>query len=277
MRVVAALAVVAACGSTNGNVLARGTLAYGVAAGGPLVASVELETRFRLVLRQPGGTQTVDLGPPDYDFVDLAVDAAGRRVAVAGLDGTVRLFDASAKARGSWRLDAAATAVALAPDGAYLAHGSASGVVCLRRVDDGALLQCVTAHESRVTGLAFADPTTLVSAGANGLAVVWEVPSLKVLAKRDGAPVVHLAARGPDIGLARVDSVETWRWRDDQAASTPAAKVSALVFLPDGRLHTETDPKVHALAVAPDGRTLYVAAWTGTDLAGASLTAIPLP
>ena len=243
----AALAVLAACASSNGNVLARGTLAYGVAAGGPLVASVELDTRFRLVLRAPAGTQSVDLGPPDYDFVGLAVDGAGRRVAVAGLDGTVRLFfhegDRAAQSA-SWRLDAAATAVALAPDGAYLAHGSASGVVCLRRVADGALLQCVAAHEARVTGLAFADAKTLVSAGADGRAVVWEVPSLKVLAKRDGAPVVHLAARGPDVALARIDSVETWRWRDDQVASTPAAKVSALVFLPDGRLRTETDPKI---------------------------------
>src|SRR5262249_17809294 len=207
-----------------------------------------LATRFRLVLRAPAGTQSVDLGPPDYDFVDLAVDAAGRRVAVAGLDGTVRLFDASAKPKASWRLDAAATAVALSPDGAYLAHGAASGVVCLRRVEDGALLQCVAAHEARVTGLAFADAKTLVSAGAHGLAVVWQVPSLKTLAKRDGAPVAHLAARGPAVALARADSVEVWRWRDDQVASTPAAKVTALVFLPDGRLRTETDPKVHALA-----------------------------
>jgi len=272
-----ALAVLAACASSNGNVLARGTLAYGVAAGGPLVASVELDTRFRLVLRARGGSQSVDLGPPDYDFVDLAVDATGRRVAVAGLDGTVRLFDERAAQKASWRLDAAATAVALAADGAYLAHGSASGVVCLRRVEDGALLQCVAAHDERVSGLAFADAKTLVSAGADGRAVVWDVPSLKILAKREGAPVVHLAARGPDVALARADSVEVWRWRDDEVASTPAAKVTALVFLPDGRLHTENDPKVHALAVAPDGRTLYVAAWTGTDLAGASLTAIHLP
>jgi len=273
----ASLAVLAACASSNGNVLARGTLAYGVAAGGPLVASVELDTRFRLVLRARGGSQSVDLGPPDYDFVDLAVDAAGRRVAVAGLDGTVRLFDDRAAQKASWRVDAAATAVALAPDGAYLAHGSASGVVCLRGVEDGALLQCVAAHDARVTGLAFADAKTLVSAGADGRAVVWDVPSLRVLKQREGAPVLHLAARGPDVALARADSVEVWRWRGDQVAGTPAARVTALVFLPDGRLHTETDPKVHALAVAPDGRTLYVAAWTGADLAGASLTAIPLP
>jgi len=274
---IATLALLAACASGDKTVLSRGTLAYGVAAGGPLVASLELDTRFRLVLRAAGATQTADLGPPDYDFVDLAVDAAGRRVAVAGLDGTVRLYDARAMQEASWRLDAAATAVALAPNGAYVAHGAASGVVCLRRVEDGALLQCVAAHDARVTGLAFSDGKTLVSAGADGLAVVWEVPSLRVLAKRDGAPIVHLAARGPDVALARADSVEVWRWRENQAAGTPTAKISALVFLPDGRLRTETDPKVHALAVAPDGHTLYVAAWTGTDLAGASLTAIPLP
>src|SRR5262249_23517588 len=153
----------------------------------------------------------VDLGPPDYDFVALAVDAAGRRVAVAGLDGTVRVFDARAAEKASWRLDAAATAVAVSPDGAYVAHGAATGVVCLRRVEAGALLQRVAGDEARVTGLAFSDATTLVSAGADGLAVVWEVPSLRVLKRREGSPIVHLAARGPDVALARADSVEVWR------------------------------------------------------------------
>jgi WD40 repeat protein len=190
-----------------------------------------------------------------------------------------------AMCRASWRLDDAATAVALAPDGAYLAHGDASGVLCLRRASDGALLQCVAAHDARVSGLAFDSDSdgdghgaTLVSAGADGKVIVWDVPSLRVRARHDaGAPIVHLAARAGRVAAATAHAVEIWRPTDDQIERRTPSAVTAMTFLPDGQLRTSVDPSVHALAAAPDGRTLYVAAWTGSDLAGASLTAIPLP
>jgi len=273
MRSAAAALALAAC-ATGPKILARGTLAYDVAAGGPLVATIELDTAFRLVLRASGTTRSVELGPPDRDFVHLAVDGAGTEIAVAGLDGTVRLFGADGTERDRWRLDAAATAVALSADGRYLIHGAASGVLCLRRAEDGALLQCVVAHDGRVTGLAI-DGDVLVSTGADGRAIVWSLPSLRVVASHAaGAPIQAAALQGGRVALACGARVLVWRVAGDRVESEAPGTATALIFLPDGRLRTSS---ARGLALAPDGRTLYVASWTSADLRGASLSAISLP
>ena len=273
-------------------ILARGTLAYDVAAAGPLVASIELDTAFALVLRRGDATVSAPLGPPDRDFVAVTVDGNGDRIAVAGLDGTVRLFDARGAEHARFRLDEAATAVALSADGSYLLHGAASGVLCLRRSGDGALLQCVAAHDGRIAALA-ADGDTAVSAGSDGEAIVWALPSLRILARHAaGAPLVALAARTGRVALARAAApVLVWSWADDRVAESPPA-ASAVAFLPDGslarlapegailagaRLLGRSQHPLRGLAVAPDGHWLYVAGWTGTNLDGASLQAFPLP
>src|SRR5215470_16562271 len=226
---VAFFCLLSACAS-DPRTLAKGTLAYSVAASSDLIASIELTTAFDLILRTPTATRTAALGPPDRDFVALAIDGAGRRVAVAGLDGTVRLFDDAAAELQRFRLDDAATAVALTPDGTYLLHGSASGILCLRRTADGALLQCVDAHDGRLTALAV-DGATAVSAGADDTIVVWAVPSLRVLARRAGRG--PLAAQGGRVAL-RDGTI--WRWADGTATAETGPPAVAVAFLPDGKL-----------------------------------------
>lgn len=272
-KALALLLLVGGACAAGPEILARGTLAYDVAVGvgGAVVASIELTDAFALVLRRGTTVTRTRLGPPELDFVAVAAD--GATVAVAGLDGTVRVFDAKGGETRRFRLDDAATAVALI--GPYLVHGSASGILCLRRLEDGALLQCVDAHDGRVSALA-RDEDSVVSGGADGAVIVWSVPSLAVRARhRAHAAVTALAARRGQVAVA--------------SERTPTV---ALAFLPDGRLvRLGKDGSIRAgdriigrsqlplrrLAVSPDGHIVYVAAFTGTDLAGASIQAFSLP
>jgi len=62
-----------------------------------------------------------------------------------------------------------------------LATGSNTGVLCLRRRSDLALLQCVAAHRRRISGLAFAGSgKALASASWDGRVTAWQLPSLAV-------------------------------------------------------------------------------------------------
>jgi WD40 repeat protein len=252
--------------------LARGVLAYDVAwnGRGDLLASVELSTRFELVLRdlsRRADPRRIDLGPPDWDVLDVDVDAAGARVAVASLDGTVRVYDAATAAPlASWRLDAGATAVAFSPDGGWLATGADSGVLCLRRADDGALIQCVAAHAARVSAIAFSPGgEAIATIGWDGAAIVWESPSLAELARREApgavvaaafSPDAHTLALGvsprpprrPDQDRALEGSVVLWRWTAPDAA--PATLPSRSV--------------VGGLSFTPDGHRLLVGGWDGS-------------
>jgi len=265
----AALAVGCAGGPP---VLARGSLAYDVAAAGDLVASVELETEFALVLRRAGKATRVTLGPPEHDFVALDVDAAGRVAAVAGLDGTVRLHDAvTGRERARWRLDAPATAVAISRDGTLVATGAASGVLCLRRVDDGALLHCVAEHSRRITALA-AGKELLVSADAGGALVVWTLPALRVVQRRhEDTPIAAIALSADEKRVALAGPpVTAVAFAGDRVATAEKGRVRIGERAIDG-----FPGELRGLATA--GGWLYVAGFTGADLRGASITALRLP
>lgn len=180
-------------------VLARGSLAYAAAAAetaeGAAVVTIELEERFALVVREPNSgreRRRVDLGPAERDLVALAVN--GDRAWVGGDDQEVRTIDlASGTITATWPIGADVTALRwLAPH--WLAIGDATGVVCLRRLPDAALVQCAA--------LATAPIATLT--GGGGLTVVagatrssWTVPALA-----NDAPAPPLRWRGRAITVA---------------------------------------------------------------------------
>ncbi len=187
-----------ATGLRTARALSRGTLSYAVAYAGDRVVSIELATAFELVVRDARGTARgrVDLGEATYDVVDLAVH--GDSAWVASVDGRVRAIDIRALAvTTTWHLGAPATAVAVSADGAYVATGDGTGVVCLRRAGDGALLQCVAAHAGAVSALDFS-ADKLASASWSGDVTVWSVPSLAVVARRQRRGSANDVAFAPD-------------------------------------------------------------------------------
>jgi hypothetical protein len=186
-------------------VLSRGALAYAVAFDEGEIVSVELRTEFELVVREPSGRERLRLrvGPHEYDVNDLAVH---QHIAyLASADGTVRAIDlARGREARRWHLGDVATAVAVSPDGGFLAAGGARGIVCLRRLPGGELYQCLVAHRDRITGLAF-DPAglRLASSSRDGRAALWSVPALAALAELDTGGSANAVAFSPRRGSPR--------------------------------------------------------------------------
>jgi WD40 repeat protein len=187
----------------------RGGLSYAVAFSGgsaPLLVSVELGARFELVTRSLSPTGALaelaraDLGPPDWDVADVAPIAGSRRALVASTAGTVRTVDlASGRVVATWHLGAAATAVAASPDGRLAVTGSDDGVLCLRRMADAALLQCLVAHRGPISGLDF-DPAgvRVASASWDGRVAIWTVPALAAAGEVDTGGSANQVAFAPD-------------------------------------------------------------------------------
>lgn len=191
----AGLALLAACGgppqprhaeTDAARVLARGTLGYAVAFAGERPISVELGLAFELVIRDDEGVETgrVALGGADLDWTALA--ANGARAWAAGEPGEVveiALDDATVTAR--WPVGATVTALAASED--LVAIGDAEGVLCLRRTDDGALLQCVAAHDGAIRDLAITGDV-LTSRGDDA-AQGWRLPALELAPPDDESPI----------------------------------------------------------------------------------------
>jgi WD40 repeat protein len=263
----------------------RGVLSYAVAfapAPEPLLVSVELGVTFDLVVRsldRAGALRPrarVVLGPPDWDVSDLALVPDRRTALVASSAGTVRAFDLdTGRVTASWHLGAAATSVAVTPDGRLAATGSASGVICLRRLADGALLQCLAAHTGPVSGLDF-DSTgrRLASSSWDGRVALWSAPQLAALAQIDSGGSANQLAFAPDgrrIAIAvsrtpprRSPQVAARERRSRDAVRDPGAAV--LVWRPGARpreLRGHLGP-VTAVAWSADGRRLLSASWDRT-------------
>jgi hypothetical protein len=238
----AAVVALAACGGgagagsagritlpTDARVLARGSLAYAARAGDGAIVSIELEERFALVVRDAATgreRRRVDLGPSERDLVALAV--AGDRAWVGGDDREVRTIDlASGAVLASWPVGADVTALRwLAPG--WLAIGDATGVVCLRRLADAALVQCAALATAPITSLD----------GGGGLTVVagtdrstWTVPAL--------------AVTGPAPAMAWRNQVVTVAGREVLVGSEVVARLGE---------------RVRSVEVGPGGE-LIIAAW----------------
>jgi WD40 repeat protein len=119
------------------------------------------------------------------------------------MDGVVRGVDVETGAVGRrWRVGQPVTAIAATGDGRHLIYGTDRGVICLRRIRDGALLQCMTAHRRRVSALEVAG-TELISGGWDGAVRRYQLPSLRRLSEVEvGGAVNDLAAADGSIAAA---------------------------------------------------------------------------
>ena len=191
-------------------VASRGAIGYQAAfLGSRVLVSVELGVRFELVARRidrarsaPVEIARVDLGPPDWDI--SAIEASpGPLVWVGSLDGSVRGIDLErARVVHHWRAGHAVTAIATAQSGRYLAYGTAEGVVCLRRVRDGALLQCLRAHGGRVSTISGVRDL-LITGSWDGAIKGFAIPTLALrFAIELGGSINDLAARGSSLAAA---------------------------------------------------------------------------
>lgn len=280
--VVAALALACARGPQVSTIYRRGQLSTAVAFtddGARIVAQTGLATtltRDAAVGRRFGG--------PGVEIAALA--AQGGRVVTVGRDAILRVFDATTLApRATFRLDAAGTAVALAGGGALIATGAASGVVCLRRADDGAVLQCLVAR-GPVTAIAACGAKLAV---ATGTAVErYALPSLAprgwlatpALDVAFAPGCAHLAVAGPDAAGALVASVldgPRFTWRGVPAPPARVPPRAPITFVDADRFVVGWEDALYAAdarggassSARVPGRVRALAARAGALLVGA--------
>jgi hypothetical protein len=166
-------------------VLARGTLAYDATALATRdeVVAIELETRFALVVHDAatGAIRgAVDLGGPERDVDVLAIDPRGATAFVGGRDQAVRAIALDRLAvTATWPVGADVTA--LAATSSWVIVGDATGAVCLRRMSDGALLQCLAAADRRIDDLRLDGADVIVTAGS--LAQRYTLPALAAVGR----------------------------------------------------------------------------------------------
>jgi len=254
--------------------LSKGKLTYAVALSSAdrVAFSVELGVEFSLAVHDLGDGKLKPrlrfrkrLGVATYDVHDLAIDHRRNEAWVASADGRVRGFNGrTGKQLADIHVGAPATSLAISADGKYLATGTQTGVLCLRRRRDLALLQCTTAHGQRLSGLDFnAAGNSLASASWDGNVTLWRVPSLAVVARHkvagsandvaisasdgtiaiavSGEPPVRtpeLAAREKTAGVAHDPRAGVIVWnvskQSSQRCKGHRAPVTSVAFSPNG-------------------------------------------
>lgn len=250
-------------------IVSRGALGYAVAMpDASVLVSVELDVDFYLVVRKPNSPRELGrilLGPHEWDVNDLV--ATQDRAWVASSDGTLReIALPSGPILRTLATGQRNTAVAVSPDGRYLASASSDGVLCLRRLRDAALLQCLIGSSEAMTALAFAPQSLhLASASTSGEVRVWTVPALAPVASVDVGQSANHIAFAP----------RSWRLAIAASTAAPHGSVAQRARIPSQLLLWQpvagSRPAVHgqhvgamaAVAWSSDERLMVSGGWDG--------------
>ncbi len=143
-------------------------------------------------------------------------------------------------------------AIALSPDGTYLASGGADHIVYIRSVESGTIVHAFTGHSDAITALAFsADGELLASGGKDDTIQVWNIEKGELLATCRGHAsrissiafsAAGLLASGSlyDTPDGYLGEVRLW----NAATGTQLARITGLNWT------------VESLAFSPKGKTL---------------------
>jgi len=139
----------------------------------------------------------------------------GQRMASAGRDGTVRIWDTSTGENTLTLTGEAVFAVAWSPDGQQLAAGYGNGTIRLWNANTGKMMTTLSGHLGQINDLKYSpDGNTLASASSDNTARLWDVQTGKILSTLNHSDQVLGVAWSPDgrqVATASVNcNVECW-------------------------------------------------------------------
>ena len=145
--------------------------------------------------------RTIAVEPERMPLFAAAVSPDGQTLALAGLDGRIRLHDlATGKRRRTLEGHADAVySLAFSPDGDCLASGSVDQTVRCWQTATGVQRACLDGHQGTVYQVGFsADGRRLVSAGGDGEVIVWDAGNGSALHRQRFPGKALCAAFTPD-------------------------------------------------------------------------------
>ncbi len=194
----------------------------------------------------------------------------GQRLASAGYDGTVRIWDTNTgenahtlTGSGQWVL-----AVTWSPDGQQLAAGYGDGTIGLWNANSGKMITTLSGHSGAIYDLKYSpDGNTLASASSDKTARLWEVQTGKTLftlAHSDLVIGIDWSPDGQQVATASQDfTVKLWD-------TVTGESTAILTASPSYYLSVSWSPDGKELASASADGNLYV--WdTGTQKTIATL------
>ena len=214
------------------------------------------------VLRRFDGTTGAPIGPPvqvsRHQTIAMWGTADRRRLFVTSLqDGETHMLDAE-RLRVLRRWPIGDFAGVVSPDGTVFALGSQEGEVRLLDLRSGRVRSFAGGHDASVLRMRFTpDARTLVTTGADGVVMVWDVArgEVRQALAGHGRGLVWGLEVSPD-GRTAYSAGEDQRafvWDLDGDRSLVRPFAADRPFLPD-----DGDTLPRGLAVSPDGRTLAI-------------------
>jgi len=206
------------------------------------------------------GTALNTLTPNSLHAIAIAITPDDCYVITGGDDGKDRVWDIGHSAIARIREQGAGVySIAVSPDGAYLVSGSKrtlgrdpTGILWLRELDTGTLLNTLHGHKGNVTRLVFTPESRfMISGGQDGDVHIWDVDSGMLLNTLSG----HSSA-----------ILLLWVSHDGRYLVTGANDGTIRVWQMHGGVllgtldHTEN---VHSLAMSSDGRQLVAGTLEG--------------
>jgi WD40 repeat protein len=194
----------------------------------------------------------------------IAFSPDGSRLASAGWDGTVRVYDlATTRAVQTWReAGYPFGGVAYSPDGKLLAYGTggtkgyAAGKIFLRQAQTGKLVRTLVGHTTPVAAVAFTpDGGRLVSVG--GSEVAWQKGEVKIWDVKTGQVVLNPEGHALAVRSLAVSPDGKWF---ATSGNDSQVRLWDLATGKEVRRLGEVDPLFLGLAFSRDGRRLAAGA-----------------
>ena len=195
-------------------------------------------TRFDLWERSRQHLATFEVGEETH-----AVAFAGASTLASGSAEGVELWDLETRTGTTTSLSVGVMALAVSPDGATLASGSASGQVQLLGLESNQIVATLSGHTQAIRSLAFSPDGAILASGAPDGIRLWDVETRTSTALPGGVTSVAFSPDGATLASGSGDGV---RLRDVETEAEVATYrhgsggwgpgVNNVAFSPDGTL-----------------------------------------